>query len=102
MSEGYNPPLRVARFIATRLTDPERGTKVWMNREEADARLLVDGELVWAYGPRRHELATLAIDEKVKRGEVILRDIAGASASEVVTIVKVNTDKPRRERGQPA
>jgi anaerobic selenocysteine-containing dehydrogenase len=102
VSGPFNPPLRVARLIATKRKDPERGTKVWMNREEAEVRLLTDGELVWVYGPRRHELAVLTIDEKVKRGECVLRDVAGASPSEIVTIVKVSTDKPRRERGQPA
>ena len=102
MSGSYNPRLRVSRLIATKAKDPERGTKVWMNREEADVRLLTDGELVWVYGPRRHELAVFALDDEVKRGECILRDIAGASPSEIVTIVKVSTDPPRRERGQPA
>jgi hypothetical protein len=51
------------------------------------------------YGPRRHELAPLAIDDRIPRGHVVLRDIAGALPSEVVTIVKPNTDArtgPRR------
>lgn len=100
MSGAFNPALRVVRFIATRATDPERGTKVWMNQEEARVRLLTDGELVWVYGPRRHELAVLAVDDALPRGQVVLRDVAGVSPSEVVTIAKVNTDA-RPERGRP-
>ena len=98
MSETFNPPLRVLKFVATRATDPERGTKVWMNKEEALTRLLTDGELVWVHGPRRQELAALAVNDDVPRGHVIVRDIAGIQASEVVTIVKVNTDpRPARQ-----
>jgi anaerobic selenocysteine-containing dehydrogenase len=95
VSETFNPPLRVLDFIATRKTDAERGTKVWMNKEEADTRILTDGELVWVHGPRRHELAELGIDDRVPRGHVVLRDIAGTQPSEVVTIVKVDTDTRR-------
>ena len=96
MNELYNPPLRVARLIATLPRDPERGPRVWMRKDEADRRLLVDGELVWVYGPRRHELATLAIDDTLPRGDVVLRDVVGASPSESVRIQKVDTDTPRR------
>ena len=95
MSGPFNPALRVVRFIATRAADPERGTKVWMNEEEARIRLLTNGELVWVYGPRRHELAVLEVDNALSSGQAVLRDVAGVSPSEVVTIVKVNTDAPR-------
>ena len=94
MSGTFNPPLRVLQLIATRRSDPERGTKVWMHGAEARLRTLSDGELVWVYGPRRHELAVLAVDDEVPRGACILRDVAGASPSEVITIRKVDTDTP--------
>lgn len=96
MSESYNPPLRVVRLIATRLRDVERGPMIWMRGEDAAARLLVDGELVWVYGPRRHDLATLHIDDTLPRGDVVVRDIVGSSPSEVVKVVKIDTDTPRR------
>jgi hypothetical protein len=96
MTEQFNPPLRVIRLIATRSGEPERGPLVRMRREEADYRLLSDGELVWVYGPRRHELATLQIDDSIPRGDVVLRDIVGASPSEIVRIVKPDTDTPPR------
>ena len=96
MSGQHNPPLRVIQLIATRSGDPERGPLVRMRKEEADYRLLTDGELVWVYGPRRHELATLQIDDSVPRGGVVLRDVVGASPSEIVRIVKPDTDTPLR------
>jgi anaerobic selenocysteine-containing dehydrogenase len=96
VSEQYNPPLRVVKLIATRREDVERGPAIWMRREDAADRVLTDGELVWVYGPRRHELATLYIDDSLARGDVVLRDVVGASPSEVVKIVKVDTDTPPR------
>ena len=63
---------------------------------DAQARLLVDGELAWVYGPRRQELATVMVDESVKRGDVVLRDIAGASPSELVRVVKPDLDSHTR------
>ena len=67
-----------------------------LSPEEAKARLLVDGELAWVYGPRRQELATVVLDESVKRGDVVLRDIAGASPSELVRVVKPDLDSHTR------
>lgn len=96
MSEQYNPPLRVLRLIATRLGDPERGSAIWMRSDDARQRLLINGELVWVHGPQRHELATLFIDDTLPRGNVVLRDIVGAQPSEIVKIVKVDTDSPPR------
>jgi len=64
--------------------------------EDARARLLVDGELAWVHGPRRQELATVIIDDTVRRGDVALRDIAGASPSEVVRVVKPDLDSHTR------
>ena len=94
--DARNRPLRVAQFIGTRVSDPERGPQVTMNPEDARSRLLADGELAWVHGPRRQELATVAVDESVKRGDVILRDIAGASPSEIVRVVKPDLDSHTR------
>lgn len=69
---------------------------IWMRQEDASERVLTDGELVWVYGPRRHELATLQIDNALARGDVVLRDIVGASPSEIVKVVKIDTDTPPR------
>jgi hypothetical protein len=44
------------------------------------------------YGPRRHELATVIIDTGVKPGDVVLRDVAGASPSEIVRVIKPDLD----------
>lgn len=98
MTDQHNPALRVLRLIATRLSDPpsDRGPAIWMCREDASYRLLTDGELVWVYGPRRHELATVYVDDDVPRGDAVLRDIAGASPSETVRVIKVDTDTPPR------
>jgi anaerobic selenocysteine-containing dehydrogenase len=78
------------------MSDSDRGPQVRMNPSDAQARLLVDGELAWVYGPRRQELATVAVDESVTRGDVVLRDIAGASPSELVRVVKPDLDSHTR------
>lgn len=91
-----NKELRVARFFGTRKGDPERGPAVFLARGDAADRLLNDGELAWIYGPRRHELATVIIDETVKPGDVWLRDIAGVAASETVKVVKPDLDSRGR------
>jgi anaerobic selenocysteine-containing dehydrogenase len=96
MTDVHNPPLQVVGLIATRKGDPVRGTAIFMRPDDAAYRLMEDGELVWVYGPRRHELATLVIDDTLPRGSVVLRDVAGASPSEVVRVTKVNTDVPPR------
>jgi anaerobic selenocysteine-containing dehydrogenase len=94
--DARNRPLRVAGFVGTRADDPERGPQVRMAPEDARARLLTDGELAWVYGPRRQELATVVVDETVKRGDVILRDVAGASPSEIVRVIKPDLDSHTR------
>jgi anaerobic selenocysteine-containing dehydrogenase len=94
--DSRNRPLRVAQFIGTRVSDPDRGPQVRMSPEDARARLLVDGELAWVHGPRRQELATVVVDESVKRGDVVLRDIAGASPSEIVRVIKPDLDSHTR------
>lgn len=96
MSDVHNPPLRVLRLIATRRGDPERGPAVFMRSDDAALRLLMDGELAWVWGPRRHELATVHVDDSLPRGDVVLRDIIGASPSEIIKVVKVDTDTPPR------
>jgi hypothetical protein len=69
-----------------------------MRTEEAQIRLLNEGELAWVFGPRRHELATVVIDDDVPKGGVVLRDIAGVTVSEIVRIQKPDHD--RRDRGR--
>ncbi|MGK2935794.1 MAG: hypothetical protein ACSLFE_11210 [Gemmatimonadaceae bacterium] len=92
--------LRVARYIATRRGDPERGPKVWMRTSDALIRLVENGELVWVFGPRRHELAELVIDDSIPEGDVIVRDVAGLSISEYVRVSKPDLDtRPSRSRG---
>jgi anaerobic selenocysteine-containing dehydrogenase len=86
----------VAVFIGTRMSDAERGPQVRLHPEDARARLLVDGELAWVYGPRRQELATVLIDETLRRGDVALRDIAGAAPSELVRVIKPDLDSHTR------
>lgn len=88
--------LRVARFIASRKGDAERGPAVFLQVADAQDRLLNDGELAWVYGPRRHELATVVIDERVRAGDVWLRDIAGVAPSETVRVVKPDLDRRGR------
>jgi hypothetical protein len=67
-----------------------------LNADEARVRLLVSGELAWVYGPRRQELCTVLVDDTIKRGDVVLRDVAGASPSELVRVVKPDLDSHTR------
>jgi anaerobic selenocysteine-containing dehydrogenase len=94
--DSRNRPLRVAGFIGTRISDEKRGPQVRLNPGDATSRLLVDGELAWVYGPRRQELATVAVDESVPRGDVVLRDNAGVAPSEIVRVVKPDLDSHTR------
>ena len=82
---------------ATRKDDPERGPMVMLCAAEARKRPLNDGELAWVYGPRRHELAIVYIDDSIPLGDVVLRDVAGASPSETVRVIKPDLDR----RGHP-
>jgi anaerobic selenocysteine-containing dehydrogenase len=88
-------PLRVAGLLATRTTDSERGPLVRMHPDDARTRLLVNGELAWVYGPRRHELAEVRVDTGVPRGDVMLRDVLGAAPSEIVRVIKPDLDDRR-------
>jgi anaerobic selenocysteine-containing dehydrogenase len=92
VTDTRNKPLRVSGLIATRKGDTDRGPAVFMNPADASERLLNDGELAWVYGPRRHELATVILNEAQKLGDVILRDVLGASPSEVVRVIKPDLD----------
>lgn len=96
MDETINRPLRVAELIATRAGDEDRGPMVMMHPDDARTRLLVDGELAWVYGPRRHELATVRIESGLKKGDVVLRDVVGAAPSEIIRVVKPDLDSPVR------
>lgn len=98
LGERFNSPLQVVRFEGTRKGDTDRGPLVRMNQNEAKQRLLEDGELVWVHGPRRHELATLVVDDSMRRGEVAVRDIAGLAITEIVRVVKPDLDAPRDPR----
>lgn len=93
-------PLRVADLQASARDDYERGPLAMMNEHEARVRLIDDGDVVWVYGPRRSELATVSIDPLVRDGDVVLRDIFGASPSEFVRVVKPELDA--RGRRPPA
>jgi len=89
-------PLRVVEFIATSARDPDRGPLVRLNPEDATVRLLGDHQLAWVYGPRRHELAEVRVDPTVPKGDVVVRDVAGVSASEVVRVIKPDLDSHGR------
>src|SRR3954466_15541187 len=93
---SINRPLRVSRLIATRSGDAERGPMVALHPTDAADRLLNEGELAWVYGPRRHELAEVRLDERLKKGEVALRDVLGAAPSEIVRVIKPDMDRRGR------
>ena len=90
--DSRNRPLRVSELIATRKGDDERGPAVFMHPDDARSRLLNEGELAWVYGPRRHELATVVLEEDVRVGDVILRDLVGSAPSEFVRVIKPDLD----------
>jgi anaerobic selenocysteine-containing dehydrogenase len=91
---AFNPPLQVMGYIATRRGDPDRGPLVRLRSDDAALRAVVDGEFVWVYGPRRHDLAPVMIDDTVPRGGVVVRDLAGVTLSEIVRLVKATADRP--------
>lgn len=98
VDDTLNRPLRVARLISTSARDLDRGPMVFIHPENARERLLIDGELAWVHGPRRHELATVRVDEAVTFGDVVLRDVVGAAPSEIVRVIKPDLDS-RGRRG---
>ena len=85
-------PLQVVGFVATRKRDAERGPLLRIRPDDAQSRSIDDGELVWVYGPRRHELAPVVYDESLPRGGVIVRDLAGIAVTEIVRLVKLDID----------
>jgi anaerobic selenocysteine-containing dehydrogenase len=96
--QGFQPWLFVARFIATRTGDSDRGPLVRLHPSDAHKRLVEDGELVWVYGQRGHELAILVVDETVSAGSVVVRDILGVAPAETVRVVKHDFDAARTTR----
>jgi anaerobic selenocysteine-containing dehydrogenase len=98
MDNTIKRPLRVAHLISSRKGDEERGPAVWMHPDDARERLLIDGELAWVHGPRRHELAEVHVDPGMRRGDVFLRDVLGAAPSEIVRVIKPDLDR-RDEQG---
>lgn len=98
MISDLRPGLMVSQYIATRSGDSERGPMVRMHPAEAQKRLVEDGELVWVYGPRRHELAVLVVDDSVHPGHIVARDILGIAPTEIVRVVKHDFDAGRTTR----
>jgi hypothetical protein len=96
-----NPPLQVVGFIGTRASDAERGPLAVVNAAEAQTRLIHEGEVVWLSGPRRQELVPVAIDESVPRGGIVLRDVLGATVSEIVRLEKLPTPPAPSQASEP-
>ena len=94
MAELYNPPLQVVAFIATKVGDAERGPEIRLQAAEAHLRMVLEEELVWVYGPRSHSLAAVRIDDSVPRGGIVARDLPGILPTDVVRLVRINTDRP--------
>ena len=90
----YRPPLQVVRLVATRAGDADRGPEIRLTSGDARLRMVLDGELLWVQGPRRKELARAVIDDSLRRGEVALRDMIAGAPSEIVTLIKIDTDTP--------
>ncbi|MBL0939618.1 MAG: hypothetical protein IBJ03_12030 [Gemmatimonadaceae bacterium] len=96
MFTGIAPPVQVVGFIATRKGDADRGPMVRMRSDDALIRLVSAGELVRVVSARRSELAVVELDDSLPRGGVVLRDVAGAAPSEVIRIIRLDTDsRPR-------
>jgi anaerobic selenocysteine-containing dehydrogenase len=98
ITESTQPGLLVARYISTRAGDPERGPLVRVHPSDALNRLVENGELVWVYGSRRHDLAVLVVDDTVGPGTIVARDIAGIAPAEFVRVVKHDFDAGRDTR----
>lgn len=93
---GFAKPLQVIGFIATKKGDTERGPMVRLRPEDALIRLLMPGELVRVISDRRSELAELQVDEEVPKGGAILRDVAGATVTEIIRVVRLDLEAPRQ------
>lgn len=92
---GFAKPLQVVGYIGTRKGDAARGPMVRLRPEDALIRLLMPGELVRVVSDRRSELAELEVDETVPKGGAILRDVVGAAVSEIIRVVRIDTETPR-------
>lgn len=90
----FNPPLQVVGFVGTRRDDAERGPAIRLRSDDARMRGVSDGDLVWIYGPRRHDLAPAIIDDTLPRGGVVVRDIAGLAPTEIIRLVRVDAERP--------
>ncbi len=93
---GFAKPLQVIGFIGTKKGDAERGPMVRLRPEDALIRLLMPGELVRVISDRRSELAELQVDEAVPRGGAILLDVAGATVTEIIRVVRLDLEAPRQ------
>jgi len=91
---GTNPPLQVVGFVGSRRGETERGPAIRMRSDDARMRGIGDGDLVWIYGPRRHDLAPVTLDDTLPRGGVVVRDIAGLAPTEIVRLVRVDDERP--------
>jgi anaerobic selenocysteine-containing dehydrogenase len=96
---SFDPELRVVMYIATHLSDPERGPQVRLSPADARVRLLVNGELARVHGPRRQQVvAQVLIDERLAEHTCVLRDIPGVDLSEAVRVSKPDLDTPPSKR----
>lgn len=95
---SFDPELRVAGYIATRLSDPERGPQVRLHPQDARVRMLVDGEIARVAGPRGQQVAEVVIDDTVAQYSCVLRDVPGVDLSETVRVYKPDLDTPPSKR----
>lgn len=96
MFSGFSPVLQVVGFISSKPGDTDRGPMVRMRSDDALIRLVTGHELVRVVTDRRSELAELQIDDTLPRGGCLLRDVLGAAPSELVRVVKLDTDSRAR------
>jgi hypothetical protein len=95
----FQPQLMVTEYVSTRRGDEDRGPMIRLNSNEARMRLIQDGELVWVEGPRRKEIAVAIIDDAIPLRAAALRDIAGVTLSEHVTVTRPDLDNPPKSVG---
>ena len=76
------------------MSDSERGPQIRLNTFEAHVRMVKAEELTWVYGPRSHNLAAVIIDDTVPRGGIVARDLPGVLTTDIVRLVRINTERP--------